>query len=309
MNRTHRTATITGLLAIVTLAVSGCAASTPGANGADGTDGTVRLVASTDVYGDIAKQIGGSHVSVTSVIDDPSKDPHEYEADARTQLKLSRAQIVIENGGGYDDFMGTLLKAADNTDARVLNVADISGYDQEPADGEFNEHLWYDFPTIEKLSSSLVSTLSKADPAHAEAFEAAAKTFTDKLGDLEQREADLATRLQGTGVAITEPVPLYLLEAAGLVNKTPEAFSEAIEEDNDVAPGVLKETTDLFAQHKVALLVYNEQTGGPQTELVLKAAKAAGVPRVGVTETLPADHDYLGWMSDNLNAIGTALDQ
>ena len=110
------------------------------------------------------------------------------------------------------------------------------------------------------------------------------------------------------GSAITEPVPLYLLTAAGLVNKTPPAFSEAIEEDTDVPPAVLQETLTLFRDKQVALLAYNGQTTGAQTEAVLQDAKSNGIPVVGVTETLPAGKDYVSWMNDNLTALAAALD-
>jgi zinc/manganese transport system substrate-binding protein len=258
------------------------------------------------VYGDIVKTIGGPAVAVTSIIDNPEKDPHEYEADARTQLALSKAQLVIENGGGYDDFMDTMLKSA-QTKPTVINVADVSGRNQHPADGEFNEHLWYDFPTVEKLAAQLVTDLSAAAPGQAATFESNGKAFTAQLGHLQQDEAAIKAKHAGEGVAITEPVPLYLLEAAGLVNKTPETFSAAIEEDTDVPPAVLKETEDLFDTKLVKLLAYNQQTTGPQTEAVLAAAKRNNIPVVPVTETLPTDQTYLSWMQANLRAVSSAL--
>ena len=264
------------------------------------------MVASTNVYGDIVKTIGGPAVAVTSIIDSPTKDPHEYEADARTQLALSKAQLVIENGGGYDDFVDTMLKSA-RTMPTVINVADISGRNQHPADGEFNEHLWYDFPTVEKLAAQLVTDLSAAAPGQAATFKSNAKEFTGQLDQLQQDEADIKAKHAGEGVAITEPVPLYLLEAAGLVNKTPETFSEAIEEDTDVPPAVLKETESLFDTKQVKLLAYNQQTTGPQTEAVLAAAKRNNIPVVPITETLPPDQTYLSWMQANLQAVSTAL--
>jgi zinc/manganese transport system substrate-binding protein len=300
---------ISALLAAAALTLAGCSsasgtdASTTEPSNADG----VRIVASTDVYGDIAKQIGGDRVNVTSIIDDPDKDPHEYEADARTQLALSKAQLVVENGGGYDDFVDKMLSASDNEIASVLNVADISGYDQESAEGEFNEHMWYDLPTVQKLSDELVDQLSAIDPDGAGDYEANAKTFDGQLAALEQQEQDIKGSFTGTGAAITEPVPLYMLSAAGLVNKTPDAFSEAIEEGTDVPADVLKQTTELFGSGEVKVLVYNEQTSGAQTELVLTAAKDAGVPVVPVTETLPDGTDYIGWMTTNLNALQGAL--
>jgi zinc/manganese transport system substrate-binding protein len=301
--------TISALAAATALALAGCApASTDaGATGEPSNESGVRIVASTNVYGDIAEQIGGDRVSVTSIIDSPDKDPHEYEADARTQLALSKAQLVIENGGGYDDFVDTMLSAADNKIAPVLNASDISGYEQEPAEGEFNEHMWYDFPTVQKLSEELVGQLSAIDPEGAETYEKNAEAFEGQLAALEQQEQDIKASFDTAGAAITEPVPLYLLETAGLVNKTPDAFSEAIEEGTDVPADVLKQTTDLFSSGEVKVLVYNEQTEGSQTELVLTAAKDAGVPVVPVTETLPEGTDYISWMTTNLNALQGAL--
>jgi zinc/manganese transport system substrate-binding protein len=298
-----------GALSLVLL-VSACGSSAqddPASGGASPSGRTsLSVVASTNVYGDVVKQIAGDTVKVTSIISDPDADPHSYEANSRTQLELSQADVVIENGGGYDDFVGTMLKAAKNSDATVLNVVDISGK-SAPAGGELNEHVWYDFPTVEKLVTSLVSALSAKDPAGATAFTAGAAAFTQKLKQMESTEASIKAAHAGAGAAITEPVPLYLLEACGLVNKTPAQFSEAIEEGTDVSASVLAQTLDLFSQKKVDVLAYNEQTSGPETEKVLAAARTGGVAVVPVTETLPAGKDYVTWMTGNLTAIQKAL--
>jgi zinc/manganese transport system substrate-binding protein len=283
-----------------TLALAGCATAAP----ATKDDGLIRVVASTNVYGDIAKQIGGDRVAVTSIIADPSQDPHSYEADAQVQLALSKADIVIQNGGGYDDFVDTLLKGAHNPDVVLLNAATISGYDQT---GSFNEHLWYDFPTMQKLIADIAKRLTTLDSAGAATYAANAKTLDAGVATLESTEATIKSTSAGAGVAITEPVPLYLLDACGLVNKTPARFSQAIESGTDVSPVVLRNTLALFGSHAVTLLAYNEQTSSPETEQVLSAARKAGVPVVPVRETLPAGKDYLEWMTDTLTQIGSAL--
>jgi zinc/manganese transport system substrate-binding protein len=331
MNRTHRLVPLTiapAALAVLALTLSGCSApgsaastgsagsagsagstsATSGSSASSGATGApIPIVASTNVYGDIASQIGGSAVAVTSIIDDPDKDPHEYQADAQNQLALSKARIVIENGGGYDDFVDTMLSSANNSSATVLNAANISGIDQKPADGEFNEHVWYDMPTVSKVVDQLTDALKTADPADAAIFTANAAAFQAKLDTIEATEAATKAESAGKGAAITEPVPLYMLTAMGLTNKTPEAFSEAIEEGTDVAPDVLSQTLALFSSNSVDVLAYNSQTSGPQTEAVLTAAKAAGVPVVPVTETLPAGDDFISWMTGNVNAITAAV--
>jgi zinc/manganese transport system substrate-binding protein len=298
---------VSGLALMMFLSACGSSQPASGTAGPSASgDASVSVVASTNVYGDLVKQIAGDKVRITSIISDPAADPHSYEANSRTQLEISKADVVIENGGGYDDFMDTMLKAAQNTDAKVLNVVDISGK-KAPAGGELNEHVWYDFPTVEKLTAELVNALSAADPSAAATFKTNAAAFTQKLQQLESTESSIKAAHSGAGAAITEPVPLYMLEACGMVNKTPAEFSEAIEEGTDVPASVLAETLNLFTQKKVAVLAYNEQTSGPETEKVLAAAKANGVAVVPVTETLPAGKDYLTWMSGNLSAIQTAL--
>ncbi|MDQ0718096.1 zinc/manganese transport system substrate-binding protein [Streptomyces luteogriseus] len=294
------------LLTSASLALlAGCGSSSDSADGKS-TPARVAVVASTNVYGDIARRIGGDRVDVTSVISDPDQDPHSYEADPQNQLALSKAKVVIENGGGYDDFVDHMLKSGHNDSAQVINAVDVSGR-TAPKGGELNEHVWYDFPTVAKVADRISTALAEADPGDAAAFEKNTTAFKAKLAPLEAEEAQIKKAHGGDGVAITEPVPLYMIEASGLVNRTPAEFSEAIEEGDDVSPRVLQESLALFSGKKVKALVYNEQTSGPQTEKAEAAAKAAGIPVVPVTETLPKGKDYLGWMTANLDALASAL--
>ncbi|WP_369135093.1 metal ABC transporter solute-binding protein, Zn/Mn family [Modestobacter sp. I12A-02662] len=290
------------LLAASSLALAAAAACGSEEDTAD--DDGVRAVASTDVYGDVVAAIGGDRVEVTSVLDDPSADPHSFEANTRTQLAVSRADLVVANGGGYDDFMDALV-AADGTDAVVLDAVAASGLDAG-AEG-FNEHVWYDLEAMDALAGEVVTALGEVDPAGAEDYEANGATFRAGLQELVAAGEQARATTQGAGVAVTEPVPGHLLEALGAEDLTPAEFAEAVEEGGDVSPAVLQETLDLIGSGQVRALVYNEQTSGPQTERVLEAARAAGVDVVPVTETLPEGEDYLSWMRGNLDAVVAAL--
>lgn len=285
------------------LALSGCATSS--ASGDGGADGTIRVVASTNVYGSLVQAVGGDDVSVTSILDDPSQDPHSFESSAKTQLAVSKADLLIENGGGYDDFMTTLADAS-NTKADTINVVKLSGLDKG-GDAEFNEHVFYDYPTMVKLVDDVATRLGDLDSSGKSTFEANAKTLTGKLDQLESQTASLKTQYDGEKVAYTEPVPGYLFDAIGLDNVTPEKFSEAIEEGDDVPPAALNDTLKLFSQKTVKLLAYNDQTSSAETEQVKQAAEKAGVPVVGVTETLPKGDDYVSWQQANIDAVKAAL--
>jgi zinc/manganese transport system substrate-binding protein len=284
-------------------ALVGALAACSGGASATADDGTVKVVAATNVYGDIAKTIGGSHVTVTSIIDDPDKDPHEYQADARTQLAISKAKVVIENGGGYDDFVGTMLKASKNTKALVVNAVQLSGF----AGDDVNEHVWYDYPTMSKVVDAVAASLHTADPKNALAYSKAAQKLQQQISGLESAEQALTPATTGVGAAITEPVPLYVLDALKMDVVTPKAFSKAIEDDTDVPPAVLQQTLAQYADGSVKVLVYNVQTTGPQTEAVLAAAKKNGVPAVPVSETMPSGLHYVTWQEGVLASIAQAL--
>lgn len=281
------------VLATSVLLLAGCAAVPPADD-----DGTIRIVASTNVYGDLAQTIGGDLVSVTSIITSAAQDPHSYEASAQDQLALAQADVIIRNGGGYDSFIDPLVAASDSN-AILIDVAQLV----ELPEGE-NEHLWYDFEAVGAFAEGLAELLAERDPASATTFEANLATFALQLDELESLVGGIAS---GLGVAVTEPVPLYLLEAAGFENLSPEAFTEAIEEGADVPPTALLEMLALFENGSVVMLAYNEQTASAETERVRDAAAAASVPVVDFTETLPDGQTYVSWMRANIEAIAAAL--
>lgn len=290
-------------------ALSACAVVSGGcSSSAQGAPGAVRVVAATDVWSDVVSQIAGglagSKVVISSFINSATADPHSYEASVRDQLAISKADLVIENGGGYDGFMNTLRDAAGGS-AEVINAVTVSG--KRSVDGSLNEHVWYDVPTVARIANRVTDFLVSRDRADAATYRANDRAFARRLAALEERERQLRADYGGDGVAVTEVVPLYLLQACGLDNRTPTDFSEAVEDGTDVSPRVLQDTLGLFSGHQVRALVYNAQTTGPQTDRIMSAARSAGVPIVPVTETLPAGKTYYSWMDAQLDALATAL--
>ena len=227
---------------------------------------------------------------------------------------------MVENGGGYDDFIHKLADDTGLDRANVLNAVELSGLAPEEAAGPsatadadghgnagFNEHVWYSLPAMARLADAVAAKLGELEPSSAETFRSNAAAFKESLGGLDSKLAGIKASAGAAPVAVTEPVPLYLLEAAGLENQTPDEYTAAIEEDTDVPPAVLKATTDLMGSGNIRLLAYNQQTEGPQTVAVKDAAAAAGVPVVNFSETLPEGKTYLQWMTDNVDNIGKAL--
>ncbi len=303
---------LAALTAASALALTGCssstgASSTPSAS----ADGTIAVVASTNVYGDIAKTIGGEHVEVTALIADESKDPHEFEATAADQLDIQNAQLLIENGGGYDPFMATLKDAA-KSDAPLISAVTFSrewtGSNPSEAVDGFNEHVFYDPQTIAAVADEIAAQLGALDPAEASVFTANAKAFR---ADIDAKVTPILTEVAaahtGTEIFVTEPVPLYLAEAAGLTNVTPAAFSEAVEEGQDVPPATLLDALTLVGGGSVKIVFVNAQAAGAETTQVETKAGEAGVPVIKASELLPEGENYVSWMTDMATQIKSAL--
>ena len=303
-------------LAASALVLAGCAGED--ASGAD--DGRIAVVASTNVYAQIAQAIGGDEVDASAIIAKASQDPHEFEASARDQLTVSRAHLIIENGGGYDAFMDQLIEASGTT-APVLTAVEFSpewpgGAAQDDSDHDhadhdhvegFNEHVWYDVTAMGDLAAGIASQLEALRPDAAETFTANLDTFRAGIGDLEDALAEIETAHGLAPVFVTEPVAVHLLEAAGLHDVTPPDFSEAVEAGQDVAPATLLEALALIDSGQVQVVIANAQTGGAETTQIIDEADARGIPVLELTETLPADTPYLEWMAQNIDALRSAL--
>jgi len=286
-----------GAALVAVLAVAACGSAAPPPAGPS-------VVATTDVYGAVASAVAGPGVPVTSLIRSADADPHEYEPTPADALAVSRATVFIANGDGYDDFASKLYDAASAKPISVV-VTSLSGGDSDAPD--FNEHVWYDLPTIKKLADYLATSLGTADQPNANRYLDNAKKFDAQVDALMAKVAAIKAKHAGTKVAITEPVPGYLLDAAGLVVVTPPEFSEAVEEGTDPPAAVVTANNATFAEAKV--LVENAQTTGPTTTQAEQAATANRVPVVKVTETLPDGvTDYVVWMSGQVDALGAALD-
>ena len=144
-------------LALV-LSLSGC--STPPEPWTAGT-GPIKIVASTNVWGSVANLVAGETATVSALIYNSNQDPHSYEASARDQLLVQEADIVIMNGGGYDDFIETLVKA-DDTPAILVNAYMAAG------DEERNEHIWYDVDQVGDVAAVIGGAIESVDPSVAE---------------------------------------------------------------------------------------------------------------------------------------------
>ena len=276
------------------LALSGCAPT-------QAESQKFQIVASTNVWGSIAAAIGGDKVEVTSIIDNANKDPHSYEATARDQLAVEKADLVIANGGGYDDFIDTMSQAAGNKQIFRASSAVTSVAWQE------NEHLWFSLQAVAEVAAALADTLASIDGENTQTYLANSTAYLAELTTLASEVGKLKNITNGYSYFGTEPLAVWLMADLGFADKTPAEFAEAIENETDVPPVTMKESLDLIASGKLNYLVINAQTQNSQVQQIIDAARDAGLRAVVLSEILPEGESYLTWMAANLKTLNPGM--
>lgn len=287
------------VLAAVGTATSGCGSVRPPV-----TPGVVRVVAGENSWGNIAAQIGGRHVAVTSIISSPNVDPHVYEADVANAVAVAEAGLVIENGAGYDAFLSQLLGATSHPGRIVVSVQRVL----RVASPDANPHFWYDVPRVPRVAGAIEAALARLDPRDASAFAGNLARFDRSLRPLGAVITHIRCRYPEAPVAYTERVPGYLLQAARLRVLTPPRFAAAIENGVDPGPADTAAMNELMTGRKVRVLLYNAQAVSSATQHVQSLARRDGIPVVPVYETMPpAYRSYQAWQLAQASAVLRAL--
>lgn len=272
----------------------GCGAKTTTAKN---ETGKIKVVASLDVYGEVAKAVLKDHGQVQTIINKPSMDPHDFEPTTKTAKQIADSDLIIYNGLGYDGWMSSLLKASSQKTAAINVAKDVAGQ----KDGA-NEHVWYDPDNMIKLTQQLVKRFSKQDAKHAKAFAKNGQAYIQKLETVNAKIATLKAHKTQDKVAVTEPVFDYMLQKMAYQVSDPE-FAQAIEEGTDPTPKILDALQSDLATQKVEFLVVNQQTDSKIVTTIKETAKAHDVPMLYVTETLPAHKTYSTWMLSQLDKL------
>jgi zinc/manganese transport system substrate-binding protein len=285
------------VLGASSVAPSAATAASPGATT------VVHVVAAENFWGNITSQLGGRDVRVTSLITNPNADPHLFETSAAGAATLAQAQVVIENGAGYDTWMQSLLSADAGHPGIVVasSVLHVRGSDPNP-------HLWYDIPRLPAVAAAITAALVKAAPHDASTFRANLARFDASLLPIDATLATIKKNFHNVPIAYTERVPGYVVAVADLDVKTPPGFARSIEEGVDPAPADTLAMQQLITKHDINVLLYNVQTVTPVTTQIRTLAVQHGIPVVGVSETMPAGvATYQQWQQSQLTHLLHAL--
>ncbi|MES0115338.1 zinc ABC transporter substrate-binding protein [Mesorhizobium sp. C277A] len=266
-----------------------------------GAEDKLTIVAAENFYGDLARQIGGSNVTVTSILANPDDDPHLFETSPSTARTIADAKIVIYNGADYDPWMDKLLSASTAKDRTTIVAADL--IDKKSGD---NPHLWYDPATLPAIAKALSADLAKRDPANAVHYEANLKAFQTSLEAIDKEIADVKNTYAGTEVTATEPVFGYMAEALGLKMLNYD-FQVALMNDAEPSATQVAAFENSLKDGSAKILFYNSQVTDEATTRLLDIARQNKVTVIGVTETEPAGQTIQTWFGGQIDAVQKAL--
>jgi zinc/manganese transport system substrate-binding protein len=286
------------------LLAGGCSSDSSSGSASTASSTVIEVIGAENEYASVIAQIGGKYVHADSIMSNPTTDPHTFEASPTVAREISSAKLVVQNGVGYDRWATTIENAAPDPSRKVINVQQLLGL----PDSTPNPHLWYQPATMPKVASAIATDLAAIDPAHAAYYKANAATFTASLAGWNQAIASFKAKYPGTPVATTEPVADFLLTAAGADNLTPWTFQADVMNGVDPSPQDVATEKALFTGHKVKVFLYNQQVTDSLTQSFIAAAQSAGVPVVGVYETMPTPgYDYQSWMLAEVNDLTKAV--
>jgi zinc/manganese transport system substrate-binding protein len=269
-----------------------------------GASGTIAAVGAENEYANVISQIGGKYVAVSAIESNPNTDPHTFEASPSVAQEVSSAELVVQNGVGYDTYMNRIESAQASSTRKVIVVQKLLGL----PDSTPNPHLWYAPTTMPLVARAIANDLAKLQPAHASYFNANVARFDNSLQPWLRAIAQFKAAYPGTPVAVTEPVGDYMLQAAGANILTPFVFQADIMNGVDPSPQDVALESSFFTGHKAKVFLYNQQVTSATTESFLKLASQYNVPVVGVYETMPVPgYSYQSWMLAEIQALQKAL--
>ena len=291
---------------VLVLVLAACgSASNPTAVATAKPTRTLNIVAGENFWGSIVSQLAGKAATVTSVVTDPNADPHDYESSSDDARAFADADYVVLNGAGYDGWATKLLSGNPSGRRKVLTVAGLLGKKQ----GD-NPHFWYDPDFVSRVIDRVEADLKALDPADIGYFDAQRQALDAAVAPSRDRLTAIRSRFAGTPVAATEDIFVYLGQYLGLRVISPPDFMRAVAEGNDPpAPSVARFQGQITTRQAKGL-VYNLQTSTAVTTNIKKLAVRAGVPTIGVTETIqPPGATFQQWFTSELirlqNALGT----
>ncbi|KUI05802.1 zinc ABC transporter substrate-binding protein [Mycobacterium sp. IS-3022] len=271
----------------------------------------VDVVVSVDQWGDIVSELGGDCARVTTVLASSAVDPHDYEPAPSDAAKFEGAQLVVVNGGHYDEWAAKLAAGA-SPEAPVVDALAVGGathdHEGESHDHEVNPHAWYNPATVTAVADAVSARMRDLSPGAAGYFDERRTAFSQALKPYDQLIDSIRSGASGKSYAATETVFDDMGAALGLVNRTPRGYQVASANDSEPSPADLDAFLQLLADRGVDVLIYNVQTEGAVPQQLQAAAEQAGVPVVDITETMPPDTDsFQSWQVNQLTEVGEAL--
>ncbi|MBI9113626.1 metal ABC transporter substrate-binding protein [Sanguibacter suaedae] len=264
---------------------------------AEGDDGTVEVLASFYPLEYVADEIGGEHVTVSSLTP-PAAEPHDLELSPSAVRSVGEADLVVYLSG----FQAATDEAIDaQSPEHVVDTAEAAGL--EGGTDALDPHFWLDPTRLATVGHQVADELSAVDPDNAADYAERADDLEARLTDLDTRYAEQLTSCQGATLVTSHEAFGYLADRYGLV----QVGITGIDPEVDPSPKRLREVRQIVEDAGVTTLFFEILVSPKVTQTLADDLGVATAVLDPIEGHVDVERDYLEIMGDNLDALTTGL--
>lgn len=296
----YAVATTTGLV----FSATACSSDNQATESDDSQD-SIKIVTSTNVWTDIAKEVVGDakDIEVTPIIESNDIDPHSYQPTAADMSTVEKADILVAGGGHYDAW---LTSAASDQGEQVIisalapvaehdadhdaehNHEAETGHEGHDHEDEVNEHIWYSTDAVKNVAEQLAKELNLSDDA-----------VVKKMDDIEKRK----DKLPAAKTAQVHPLADDIISDTKIHDLTPRGYRASTLNESEPSAADVNEMLKLIESGDLDFLIDAPQTHDQVSERILEAAKAKGIRIVNVYESPAQGQSYFDLYDATLDEL------
>jgi manganese/zinc/iron transport system substrate-binding protein len=273
----------------------------------------IRVVCTVGMVADIATNVGGEFVAVTSLMGE-GVDPHLYKASPADVSQLSQADIVLYSGLHLEGKLAELLERMGRRKPTV-GVAERIPHDKvfDDESGAHDPHVWFDVALWSEAAAAAADALAEFDPLHAETYRANLAEYRGRLATLHQYAKDrLATVPEERRVLVTAHDAFrYFGRAYGVEVRGIQGIST----DSEAGVRQVRELVDFLVERKIKAVFVETSVSDQNIRSLLEGCHARG-HQVVIGGSLYSDAmgaagtpagTYEGMVRHNVDTIVNAL--
>ncbi len=302
------------LLVIPMLLTIGCSKGSKEKTEVENTEGKIKIYTSIYPLYDFAKKVGGDKVDVTNLVP-AGTEPHDWEISTNDIVNLEKANMLIYNGAGIENWTDKVINTLDNKDivyvktSEGLDIHKVAEEDSHSHEedrhnhGSYDPHTWLSIKNAKKEMENIKNALVKYDSENADYYEENYETYAKKFDELDKKYSDTLGSIEDKTIIVAHEAFGYLCEEYDIE----QVGIEGLTPDSEPDPARMSQIIKFAKENNVKTIFFEELVSPKVAQTIaneIKAKTAVLNPLEGLTEEqINNDEDYFTIMEQNLEAL------